>query len=591
MGRVKTEKTGPVVTYAVPKVLLMDMGEDVRNVVRAAGFTVSTGSFGTPYRVPIHDGFVRLAYNHDLPKDFAEQDIVVVDTEPTHILDHAGDAPPVAPGEDGWWAPCGKGVVDPRPEVMAVFADRCAKMLAHGSIFVVFAHLRRSQPLRWGHESYGHLSSESSAMAIRPHDNWAFLPLFGAQEHLQVTWEGGEEIHVEDGDSALLGLLRRHVKGADYDCTLHPLYHLRGVWEPLATNRYNAPVAAAVAPRTEQGGWVFLFPAVPDRGRLIVDFLEDVLPGLVPRLFPHAEGQRWVERPEYELPQVLDLRRRIQRIQEDARAQIAALEAEIEGWRADLGYLHDLLRGTGDALVKAVETTLGTLGFRSVENVDEERARAGDPRHDEDLRIGDRKPLVLVEVKGIAGTVKDSAALQVSKYLAPRMRELGRTDIRGLAIINHQRSLPPLSRERVPFRPLIVETAERDEVGLMTTWDLYRLARGYIAYGWAHAHVAALFYRDGLIDPVPTHYGYVGVVEAYWERHGALGVRIATGRIQRGDRLAYELPESFEERIVGSLQVDRTDVAEATDSQLAGIATDLTKQQARPGVRVFRISG
>ena len=357
MGRVKTGKTGPVVTYAVPKVLLMDMGEDVRDVVRATGFDVSTGSFGTPYRVPIHDGFVRLVYNHDLPKDFAERDIVVVDTEPADVLDRAGDAPPVAPGEDGWWASCGWGMVDPRPKVMAIFADQCNKMLAHGSIFVVFAHPRQSQSLHWGHNSYGHLSSGSSM--VRAHDNWAFLPIFGAQEHLQVTSEEGEEIHVEDGDGVLSNLLRRHMKGADYDCTLHPLYYLRGVWEPLTTNRYNAPVAAAVAPRTEQGGWVFLFPAVPDRGRFIVDLLEDVLPNLAPRLFPHAEGQRWVERSEYELPQVLDLRRRIQRIQEDARAQVAALEAEIEGWRADLGYLHDLLRGTGDALVKAVEGMAG----------------------------------------------------------------------------------------------------------------------------------------------------------------------------------------------------------------------------------------
>lgn len=51
---------------------------------------------------------------------------------------------------------------------------------------------------------------------------------------------------------------------------------------------------------------------------------------------------------------------------------------------------------------------------------------------------------VLVEVKGINGMPKEADSLQVAKYLTPRMREWGRTDIRGLAIVNHQRHLPAL---------------------------------------------------------------------------------------------------------------------------------------------------
>lgn len=53
----------------------------------------------------------------------------------------------------------------------------------------------------------------------------------------------------------------------------------------------------------------------------------------------------------------------------------------------------------------------------------------------------------LVEIKGIRGKPKEANSLQVTKYLAPRMREWGRTDLHGLTIINHQRNLPGLERE------------------------------------------------------------------------------------------------------------------------------------------------
>lgn len=70
----------------------------------------------------------------------------------------------------------------------------------------------------------------------------------------------------------------------------------------------------------------------------------------------------------------------------------------------------------------------------------------------EDLRIYDDSPILLVEIKGISGFPRDAAALQVAKYLAPRMREWQRTDIQGLSIINHQRNLPGLDRDnKTPF--------------------------------------------------------------------------------------------------------------------------------------------
>jgi hypothetical protein len=85
---------------------------------------------------------------------------------------------------------------------------------------------------------------------------------------------------------------------------------------------------------------------------------------------------------------------------------------------------------------------------------------------------------VLVEVKGITGIPREASSLQVTKYLAPRMREWGRTDLHGLAIVNHQRHLPALDRDHEQvFQPDVLSNAEDQGFSLLTTWDLYRLVR------------------------------------------------------------------------------------------------------------------
>ena len=319
--------------------------------------------------------------------------------------------------------------------------------------------------------------------------------------------------------------------------------------------------------------------------------LKNVLPDLSPHLFPHAEGARWVQRSEYELPRILELRSQIARIQEETREQVTALEHSIAEERERWNYLHDLIRETGRPLVKATKQTLELLGFSSIVDVDEAMQESKDtgPRR-EDLQIRDASPILLVEVKGISNLPRDAEALQVWKYVAPRMREWKRTDIQGLAIMNHQRHLPALDRENgSPFREEILTNALDQKFGLLTTWDLFRLARSYLKNHWRPEHIKGLFYQSGRIDPVPSHYEFVGVTQHFWEKPGAIGVKIESSEIRQGDRIAFELPVEFEEQDVDSLQIDNSPVDIAEAGSLAGIKTHLTKEQARKGVRVFRL--
>jgi hypothetical protein len=90
-----------------------------------------------------------------------------------------------------------------------------------------------------------------------------------------------------------------------------------------------------------------------------------------------------------------------------------------------------------------------------------------------------------------------------------------------LTIFNHQKNLPPLDREnKKTFRQTILDNAEGQGFGLLTTWELFRLTRNYLKHGWTHEQVREVFYRHGHIEPIPTHYEFIGVIEHFWEKAG-----------------------------------------------------------------------
>ena len=81
--------------------------------------------------------------------------------------------------------------------------------------------------------------------------------------------------------------------------------------------------------------------------------------------------------------------------------EINQLESEVAAARVENGYLHDLLTQQGAPLVAAVKKTLEFIGFGKVVDVDAENQGLSTADLNEDLRIEDQSPTLLVEVKGI----------------------------------------------------------------------------------------------------------------------------------------------------------------------------------------------
>jgi hypothetical protein len=572
-----------------PKILAIDLDEADLQVISGGGYNIASGTFGSPYVVTRSADFSPVLARAVLP-NYTEQEIVIADLlsgEPGPTPDTEKHSPEEEPD---WWAKCSNGVIDPRPRVMASLRDRFDRVYQAGGVFIVFADARNRQKLVLASVKNGRYGSEFQIHRELQEDNWSFLPVLS---DLQVREDRGEEISPIQENNILVQILRDNLEGASFHCTLMPQERTKQRWLPLAHSKYGEAVAGAIAPsEKDKSGWVLVFPQIHLKGRFLKALLDDVLPRLAPALFPHAKEHQWIHRPEYEIPSVLEKQAKLAEIEERAQRERAAVSEDIQLDREAGSYMYDLVRETGAPLVKAVQKALAVLGFSSVVDVDDEMRKAGKASSlREDLRIHDKSPTLVVDIKGVAGHPSDPEALQATKNALIYIHEQGRADVHGLTIINHQRHLPPLDRDNaMPFRKEILDNAEQTNLGLLTGWDLFRLVRGFLRNGWVPDQVKPLFYKTGRILPIPTHYEAVGSVKQVWKP--AFSVLIEHAGIQVGDRIAVEFSVDFPEFEVTSLQLGNSNVAEAKVGNEIGIARpeNLDLDRLRPGQRVYRLA-
>ena len=578
-----TREASPPMKFDRPKILAIDAGSAVESAIREAGYNVGIGTFGQPYRVAKSSSYLPLIGQAKLP-NYSEQEIIVIDVMGDDPVEKPVGTKHTPESELDWWVKCASGIADPRPIATASCRAAFNRIYESGGLFLIFADSRVSQDLVLAQTQYDRLQIDHKLN----HDNWSFLPCL---DGVAVAADFGEEISVSDNVSQLSRLLADHSKEGSFTCTLNADYLFGSEWIPLARNKYGAPVAGLIRPpKDSTRGWILICPRISKKGEFVAALLKDVLPELAPNLFPYAEGQKWVHRPEYELATVCKKELEVAALKERVADQISILYEEIEAERVANKLLYDLLRETGGNLVAAVQDALAEIGFNDVIDVDAEmKAQNKGSALREDLRIHDRSPVLVVDVKGVAGKPADAEALQAQKHAFIYIQEQNRADVRGLTIINHQRLIPPLDRENeMPYRQEILDNASQLHLGLMTTWDLFRLVRNMKTLGWRSEDVLPIFYRPGRILPIPDHYAFVGKVKQVWK--AAFSVAIDSGHLKVGDRIAIEFPVDFDEQAIASIQLNNLNVEEAKSGSEVGLPRDESLPKLRPGLRVYRIS-
>jgi hypothetical protein len=334
--------------YSRPKIMIVDLALEVVERLRAAGYNVLPGKLGRPYKVKKADGFAPVVVKASVP-NYAEQDIVVIDLLPPDTADQPEAEKHTSLGELDWYAKVSTGVIDPRPRVMSYLRDDSDRTLQSGGVFVVFADSRLQQKSVLAHIERRY-ADEFQVRQDLEEDNWSILTVL-SPKHLKVESDYGTEIKVTEGFGVFTNFLRRHIIGATFSATLHPLYPLTEksggpIFFPLATNKFGETVAGIIVPKEKPKGWVLILPQLEDKTNAVLDLIQTVLPEVIPQLFPEHEGGRWVHRDEYEHSSVLERKTAQLEIQRKANEDIAKLDKEIEVERERLGFLHGILTKT-----------------------------------------------------------------------------------------------------------------------------------------------------------------------------------------------------------------------------------------------------
>lgn len=562
-----------------PKVLLIDMPPEVVRKLGQSPFNVNVGTFGSPHiaieeSADFGESCFPIVQSHKLP-NHREAEVVFINLAVTSNPVYPS---PTIPSR--FVAASYGQQIDPRPCSMSEIRDDFDRILKHGGVFVVFAEPRiPMQAVRIG-----------SPMGERLNfDNWGFLSILSSS-YLKFTAHGGNEISVDTGIKTGAGLgelLKRYVRDMVFRTNIEATTFGKSTFFPLLKNKFNETVGCIIGSNDTKGR-VLIFPHVANVDLFVDELLSTCLPHMVPSLFPYGSGSHWLERQEYQLPEVSRLKNEIVDVQTKADLRAKALEEEIKELNTKWSFLHTILTAQHDELVIAVMQTLEFIGFKSVENMDEnEETKKGNKQ--EDLQIRDREPILIAEVKGVLGSPDEDEVNQVNKYVLRRQREDRSKTYRGLVIINHECKKPPLLRNNKNcFTDIQINDATDTDVTLFSTWDFYRLISGMRAWGWDARHIRELLYRPGRVGNVPAHYEFIGTVKRFLPDLSVIGVEPEVADLSVGDKLGVVFADRFLEFDIDELGVDKQKITIAQKGVMVGIKSP---ERIPEKMEVYRVMG
>ncbi len=552
-----------------PRIFVEDTDTAIAKAIEAAGYSVFRGNLGYAARVSRSGKWIPLEVAAKVP-DAKEQEILFLSLKST--LRAASSI--VSDAENGaiaTWQSCQKGLLDTRPIAAYAYRHAFEEVLKSGGIFII--ELARKESVLYRRAKVSFRTPEGGE-EFRG-SSWNMLPVL---DEVRVEDDSGQEIRFES--EGMGRVLAPGAMDARYQCVLAGLPRN---WTPLAHNKRGKVVSAAYRPPNGQG-LVLLLPTMPHLPSIIERLFKEVFPEVSPSLFPEYKAQSWVHDERYESPGVVSLRAKRRELDAEYNAAAQANKAKIEAERASYEHYHTLLRGTGDELVAAVIRTLNELGFQNVKDVDNEGGPASNLV--EDIQILDRKTKLVVDVKGVNGKPSDAESQQAEKHARMRMREWPDTDVQPLTIINSQRLIPPHERDEAAYRPEMIKNAEDFQAGLMTTWDLFRIARAVQEFSWPKSAAQDILYQTGRIKRIPSHYTEVGRITKTFTN--AL-LAALSGQINRGDRYGVVTPEGYFEAIADSIQLNNEGVEIGRSGQDVGIALSGASSKLKEGWILYRV--
>ena len=569
--------------FPKPKILLLDIDPEFQINLNENGNNLSSGSLGKPYKVEKSSNYSQVILNRNFPENYIESDILVIDFENHGLVEQPEDKSLKPKDESFFWSKNSLGYIDPRHITANGFQNSFEKIYNNKGIIIIFAAPDIQNDFLYGYGDYSGKFYKEKDLSL---SIWNILSVL---DEIHITPQKGSEIQLLNKDSHIGILLSKYKNNSIFLCHFSIGFLLNDRWVPLLTNKFKEPISGVLTPKKDSNeGFIFIFPQIQNKGEFLCEFINDFLPTISPEIFPYHKSSMWIFDDEYKLPKVKELEKEINEIKIKSQEKIKEIDKKIEKEVEKTRFLQSLLTETGDELVNSVIKTLKLLGFNKIINCDENKGVDKNNNLREDIQINDKSPLILLEVKGISNLPTEADSLQVQKYLAPRMKELKRTDIIGVFIVNQQRNIPPLSRENNKvFQDDIIINAIQHDLGLLTTWDLYRLTRNYLKFKWDQEKIKEIFYKNGRITPIPSNFEYIGNIEKIWPEKNIVGLIPQNEQIKIGDTLLFELEIEFMSGKILSIQSDNKEIQIADINSKVGVNLDISIQDLKINTLVY----
>lgn len=547
-----------------PQILTLNLTEKSNSTLVDKGFNVYQGSLGK--LVDTKNEKHKFKYhllNNDFPANSHEYDIVIVDFSNEETIDYVKSDNQRGKNktENNSYLICKypQTIFDPRGLSSHVFISKIKEILKKECLFIVFQNEKVDIEYKMVEENGDRPISKGSQEA----NFYEFVPNFYFQQN-----KFGKETKVIPNNGELSSFLEKYNKDFTYENTFqHPR-----IWDndlkipdprfyPLIQNLNNEIVSYVYITDIQV---VFIFPVLEDNSKFLLGFLEAIAPSLQPNLFPYSTQNKWTENADYSLPNQIRLIEERNKIEQDFKKTLEIKNKEIISNNEKYSFLHKILTETGDELVTALIQFLEWLGFEKIIDMDSQ----ADGLKEEDIQIENTTGLLVIEVKGIGGTSKDSECSQISKIKYRRAKERGKFDVYGLYIVNHQRHIPAKNRENPPFTKEQIQDSINDERGLLTTWALFKLyydiQNGIITKDEARQ----LIYNYGLLSFNPQNIKLVDTIKEIFIKGEVFILNLDGIKLKTGDTLYIEKNEIFQKLTILEIKLDNKVVAEINKGEV-----------------------
>jgi len=549
--------------YKHPKIVLIDFPKETCIELNNSNYYVYEGTLGSEIKNPntsLKKYFI-CKPDIDIPKNFHEYDICIVDLAHKKKRDYTTENSKIEDVKHLVYRSLichyPMTIFDSKPYSSAILRQELDR-IKRKRLIILFADKFYKQVYYSGEFQYDILQKTDNEV----YSNYDLLR-YDYFSEARI----GFESKVCKTRKDLYELLSKH-KELQYNQTFHPPRisdHDKKIFDsqfvPLMKNINSETISFA---HYEKDEVVFVFPQFKEKGKFVLEFLNQIAPSIIPELFPFSDLFKWKNDIEYSLPNYVNLLNEKEKLVKEFERRIEDIENKIELNSEKFSFLHHLLIETDDALVKSVVTFLEWLEFSDVRIKDEDNQDI----KEEDIQIVTDKGLLIIEIKGIGGTSTDSDCSQISKIKHRRCKERNRFDVFALYIVNHQRYFPPIKRTNPPFNNQQIQDALNDERGLVTTYQLFNL------YNYINNNILTkeearnILYTHGLLEFRPKNLLNIGIPKHLYKKNHVAIIDLPDYELKVGDEVLIETNGNLVMDKIISMKVNDEDVTVAKNVEV-----------------------